>query len=956
MKNKLLLTGIAACLFLTVKTFAQVPTASFSISQPSLCAGKSVQLTDASSNSPTSWSYTLAGPANVTSVLQNPTLTLNASGDYTVTLVATNGTGDSAPVSQTLTVKSLPTVTGGGVVGEICAGSFITLSGAGASTYTWTGSAVDGVAFAISATTIFTVTGTDTDGCENDATVMVTVNPLPVLSVSGSTSICIGAAATLTVSGATTYSWSTGGLTDNISDSPVITTTYSAIGTDAMTTCSTTITKVVTVNNLPVVTVNSGNLCTGSVFTLTPGGASTYVYSNGSNTVSPLTNESFTVTGTDANGCVNTVVSNVTVSALPVISVNTGTICSGTVFTLNPTGAVSYSYSPSLTATVNPSSTTSYSVIGTDANGCVSPVAAVSEVTVFTSPVSAINSGSICAGQIFTMTPTNNTLTFTFPGAGGTNTVSPSATTSYTVIGEDAIGCQSREVSTVTVVALPVVTVNSGSICAGSVFTMVPQGASTYVFSNGINTVSPTSNTSYSVLGTSIEGCVASADAVSNVTVNAIPAIAVTSGSVCLGSAYTMTASGASTYIYQGGSSSVSPSANSTYTVTGVSAEGCPSSNTATANVTVMALPVLSIASATAICEGASTTLTVTGASSYTWNVSNSNLSSYTVTPLTTTTYTVYGSGANGCSDFATQAIVVNSLPTITVNSGTICPGASFIITPSGALVYSFTGGSATVTPASTTNYSVTGTDANGCISASAAVSTVNVASAIVLTVAGNTTICTGQTANLTASGATTYSWNATTLTSTIAVNPTANTSYTVTGITGACSKTAAISVSVNPLPVVTVSSSWSVSCKGENVTLTPAGALNYSWNTGAITSTVVVAPTVNTTYTVTGTDANSCSNKTTITQNVTDCTGLAKFENTAVSVGVYPNPTNGEFTLSLTQETSVNILNGIGQVVYTNKLTNGETVITLNNQPNGIYFVQLKQGNNLKTVKVVKN
>jgi len=164
------------------------------------------------------------------------------------------------------------------------------------------------------------------------------------------------------------------------------------------------------VNVLPAVSVNSGSICSGTIFTMTPGGASTYVYSNGASTVMPLSNESFTVTGTDANGCKAIAVSDVTVNTLPVISVSGGTICSGSVYTLSPSGAATYSYAPSLTATVNPTSTTSYSISGTDANGCKSITDAVAEVTVFALPALSVNSGSICAGAVFTITASNSTL------------------------------------------------------------------------------------------------------------------------------------------------------------------------------------------------------------------------------------------------------------------------------------------------------------------------------------------------------------------------------------------------------------------------------------------------------------------------------------------------------------------------------------------------------------------
>lgn len=83
----------------------------------------------------------------------------------------------------------------------------------------------------------------------------------------------------------------------------------------------------VTVNPAPPVTVNSGSVCSGKSFTMTPGGASTYTFSNGSAIISPTLTSTpsvvamYTVTGTNSQGCTNLAVSNVTVYALPNVSV-----------------------------------------------------------------------------------------------------------------------------------------------------------------------------------------------------------------------------------------------------------------------------------------------------------------------------------------------------------------------------------------------------------------------------------------------------------------------------------------------------------------------------------------------------------------------------------------------------------------------------------------------------------
>jgi hypothetical protein len=137
------------------------------------------------------------------------------------------------------------------------------------------------------------------------------VNPLPVVNAGADVSICTGSSTTLTATGAVTYVWNTGATTDAITVSPTTTTTYTVTGTDANG-CVNTDQVTVTVNPLPVVDAGPDvTICSGGSTILTATGAASYVWDNGAGitasvTVSPTTTTTYTVTGTDANGCVNT--------------------------------------------------------------------------------------------------------------------------------------------------------------------------------------------------------------------------------------------------------------------------------------------------------------------------------------------------------------------------------------------------------------------------------------------------------------------------------------------------------------------------------------------------------------------------------------------------------------------------------------------------------------------------
>jgi len=219
-------------------------------------------------------------------------------------------------------------------------------------------------------------------------------------------------------------------------------------------TCTPSSRTPITITVNPLITVNSGAICIGNNFTLVPTGGLSYTFSSGSPVVTPTANSSYTVTGVDQSGCTGAVVSNVTVNLLPVVSVNSGSVCSGSSFTLQPTGASSYTFSGGA-AVVNPTVTTSYTVTGTSADGCVSASGAVGNVTVFSSPtVTAVSNRTVMCNK-------NETARLTASGAAtyswstgaltASISVSPTITTSYTVIGTGTNTCLNKAVVVQTV-------------------------------------------------------------------------------------------------------------------------------------------------------------------------------------------------------------------------------------------------------------------------------------------------------------------------------------------------------------------------------------------------------------------------------------------------------------------------------------------------------------------------
>jgi hypothetical protein len=337
--------------------------------------------------------------------------------------------------------------------------------------------------------------------------------------------ICSGQSSTLSAtSGTNTINWyatptSTAILgTGNNFTTPTLSTgtyTYYAAATSS---CGVSLRTGVTltVNPGPSITVNSGTVCSGSTFTIQASGASTYIYQGGSNIITPIVNSSYTVIGVSTAGCLsqNIATCNISVLPTPTISASNGTVCNGQSFTIVPLGAVSYSLlnisngvptTTNMVVTPNSNITTTYVVSGTGSNGCTSGFFGWAIITITASSANiAVNSGTICSGNSFTMVPSGGV---TYNYQGGSNVVNPIISSQYTVAGTDNNGCTGFATATVVIETSPKISVNSGTICQGSSFTIVPSGGSSYNIQGGKAIVSPTTSTNYTVTGKSSAGC-----------------------------------------------------------------------------------------------------------------------------------------------------------------------------------------------------------------------------------------------------------------------------------------------------------------------------------------------------------------------------------------------------------------------------------------------------------------
>ncbi|MEY3048998.1 MAG: hypothetical protein RL365_1036, partial [Bacteroidota bacterium] len=384
-----------------------------------------------------------------TSAIGNaPLLSNNAVTNATYFASQTLSGCESQRASSAVTINALPVVSAGSNQ-AVCTGTAVTLSGSGASTYAWNNNVQDGVAFTPNATQTYTVTGTDANGCTNTAQVQVAVNALPVVSGGQSFAVCQGTSVILFGSGAQSYTWNNG-VVNSTPFVPILTQSYTVVGTD-INGCSNTAQVTVTVNPLPIVSGGGNqNVCAGNSVTLSGSGANNYTWNNNvQNGVAftPNATQTYTVTGTDANGCTNTAQVQVAVNALPVVSAGANqTICSGANVTLNGSGATSYAWNNNVQDGVafTPNATQTYTVTGTDANGCTN----TAQVLVTVNPLPQLvlgNNINTCVGSPVTLSATG-AVTYNWSG-GVQNGVSfiPNTTQYYVVTGVNGLGCSTTD-------------------------------------------------------------------------------------------------------------------------------------------------------------------------------------------------------------------------------------------------------------------------------------------------------------------------------------------------------------------------------------------------------------------------------------------------------------------------------------------------------------------------------
>lgn len=757
---------------------------------------------------------------------------------------------------------------------SICQGNPVTFTASGGTWYSFmrNGTVVQTGSSNVYASSVLTdgdrvnvaVMNASTSCTDTSDAIVMTVHPIPVLSLSASgTSICSGTSVTFTGGGADAFNFLLNGIQVQSGSSPYYASNalhngdkICFVGTNVTTGCADTSSVLtMTVNALPAVSlVSSQNpVCSGSKVIFTAGNADQYSFLiNGSQVQSGISatyssaalldGDKVSVIGTNStSGCVDTsvvLIMNVLASPVAGLTASSTTVCAGSPVTFTASGADHYTFLVNGKAAADGSMATYVS--------------------------DSLHNGDRVSVVVV-------------------NTATACADTSSTLI--------------LTVNPLPAITLSASETtgCEGDVVTFTATNASEYTFFlNGVNVQSGasaiyTSSTlsdgdQVKVLGVNtLSGCFDTTASVS-MSLSQAPTVSlsVPSNVACEGSSINFTATGASTYgYYVNGILVQGPSAAAQFvtsallngdkvSVTGYSETGCPGSS-APVTMTIVPSPVVNLsASATEICAGSAVTVTAAGADQYNFFLNGTLVQSgsspyyYTSALQDGDQLIAVGSSTSTlCTDTSVQiSFAVHPIPAVNlaVSKATSCQGDTVIFTASGAGQYTFmvngtgvqTGTSAVYTSAAMANgdlVSVIGVSAsNGCADTTASIA-LEVSQLPVVTITAPSLLCENTPATLTAGGASQYAfylngllvqafsasdtWTAPSLTN--------GDDLYVEGISsaGCMAQSSIIHARVSALPgkpVITASGSVTF-YYGDSVVLTSSTEPSYLWSPGGETT-----------------------------------------------------------------------------------------------------------------------
>ncbi len=677
----------------------QAPTASFTGTPTSVCAGASVAFTSTSTGSPTSHSWTFTGGSPAGSSLQNPTVTYNTPGTYAVSLTVSNANGNNTSTQNAfITVNAKPTL-GTSSNPVLCyngstGSASVTATGGNTFTYSWSGGGSSASITGKPAGT-YTVTVTNNFGCSATASVSIT-QPLAALTLTANPSdaVCGQSNGTASVTatggaGGYTYLWNTGGNTQTLNN--VAAGNYSVTVLDANQCSAVT---VMTINNSTSnlsVTVQGTNASCGlqngsaAAIANSPNFNGTYSWSNGGNagTISGLAPGTYTVTITASNGCTASASATITnvASTMNVTFTSTPSACGQSTgsITANVTGGNGgYTYNWSgggTTQGISNKPAGSYTITITDNSNC--SVTFVGTISNANGPVVTINS---TAPSCFngtngsaTSTISGGTQPYTYSWSSGSSNSSASnlaGGNTYVLTVTDAAQCLAVQSVTISNPAQLNVSVTSSNALCGQ-----PNGTATAIVTGGTGAYSYTWNTgsvaqniaalaagTYHVTAHDANQCSATASATITNTVAPASVINPINGTCQVSPQVNLTVTGGQvpyTFAWSNGATTedLSNINAGSYSVTITDANGCINvNNTSVTDASSISVSFTSTNPTQGNSDGSITANGTGGTQPYTY-VWNNGAQTQTISNLPAGTYTVTITDNTGCTKVSSTTI-----------------------------------------------------------------------------------------------------------------------------------------------------------------------------------------------------------------------------------------------------------------------------------------------------------
>ena len=431
--------GCSASVSAPVVVQALPSTATTVAGSTAFCQGGSVTLT-----APTSASYLWIPGGETTQ-----SIAANASGSYAVQV--SNGACSATSLATIVTVHALPAASISSASTTICQGSSVTLTAAPATSYAWSNGATT-QSINVTSAGNYGVTVSNVYGCTNTSpltAISVSALPASFISAAGPTTFCNGSSVILSANSGTSYLWSNGATTQNITANAsgnYFVTITNAAGCSAASNEIEVITQ--TTFTSTATAVGPTAVCDGAFVTLVASPGTSYLWSNGATTqgINAGVNGNYSVTVTDALGCTSTS-ANIPVSILPVPNAaitasGATTFCQGGSVVLTGTGGNTYVWNSSTNgSTLTATQSGTYVVTAYAANGCSDAAEVVVTVNPIPSPTLILNGNNVlCPGESVVISAQPNN-TYAWSNNATTQSITVTTPGTYSTVLTGLNGC-----------------------------------------------------------------------------------------------------------------------------------------------------------------------------------------------------------------------------------------------------------------------------------------------------------------------------------------------------------------------------------------------------------------------------------------------------------------------------------------------------------------------------------